>query len=271
MSHIFTVDLTARDIISDGSRKASKKYRGSEPRQRREASTRRALAATPFQEARTHFAETLDRAPRRSSPHTSSPRIALESWVTSPRSTTTVRSPDGKSSGIFAREKYLAASRNFAVASAVASDPPRRLRPFSRTLGGEISSRFVSRGLSRALRVSTRPRDPPRLESRSRPSWTLFADVRVVFPEPSPRAEQYNKAHNIHARPLDELMNHGELDGKARSPRSSIDGGKRLSIDEQRARRSIDLSTKKTTIGKLYATDCNVAHEIEDQGISGLI
>lgn len=124
MSHIFTVDLTARDIISDGSRKASKKYRGSEPRQRREASTRRALAATPFQEARTHFAETPDRAPRRSSPHTSSPRIALESWVTSPRSTTTVRSPDGKSSGIFAREKYLAASRNFAVASAVASDPP---------------------------------------------------------------------------------------------------------------------------------------------------
>ena len=142
---------------------------------------------------------------------------------------------------------------------------------FSRTRGGEISSRFFPRGLSRALRASTRPRDAPRLESRSRPSRTLFADVRVVFPEPSPRAEQYNKAHNIHARPLDDLMNHGELDGKARSPRSSIDGGKRLSIDEQRARRSIDLSTKKTTIGKLYATDCNVAHEIEDQGISGLI
>ena len=58
-------------------------------------------------------------------------------------------------------------------------------------------------------------------------------------------------------------MNHGELDGKARSPRSSIDGGKRLSIDEHRARRSIDLSSKKTTIGKLYATDVNVAHAIE--------
>ena len=126
-------------------------------------------------------------------------------------------------------------------------------------------------GLSRAFRASTRPCDVPRLESRSYPSPTLFADVRVVFPEPSSRAEQYNKAHNIHARPLDDLMNHGELDGKARSPRSSIDGGKRLSIDEHRARRSIDLSSKKTTIGKLYATDVIVAHAIEDEGVSGLI
>jgi hypothetical protein len=134
--HIFSQWTRARDIISDDSRKASKKYRGSAPRQRREASTHRALAATPFQEARTHFAETLYLAPRRSSPHTSSPLIALESWVTSPRSTTTVRPPDGKSSGIFAREKYLAASRNFAVASAVASDPPPPSPTVLRTRSG---------------------------------------------------------------------------------------------------------------------------------------
>ena len=51
-------------------------------------------------------------------------------------------------------------------------------------------------------------------------------------------------------------MNHGELDGKARSPaRPSTAASVLLTRPRQR---SLDLSSKKTTIGKLYATDVNV-------------
>ena len=79
---------------------------------------------------------------------------------------------------------------------------------------------------------------------------------------------KYNTDHNIHVRSPDDLMNHGE----ARSPRSSVDiERRRASIDESRARRSIDLSNQRTNLGKLYAVDNNVAHDIEDRGMSALI
>ncbi len=86
--------------------------------------------------------------------------------------------------------------------------------------------------------------------------------------------EKYNKDHDIHSRPMDELMNHGEINHEhkmSRTPRSSMDNGRRGSIDESHARRSIDLSTKQTLPGKMYAVDVNVTRDMEDKMVSGLI
>ena len=79
------------------------------------------------------------------------------------------------------------------------------------------------------------------------------------------RAETYNKNHDIHARPLDELMNHGEINHEhkmSRTPRSSMDNGRRGSID---------LSQQKSLPGKIYAVDVNVNRDMEDKMVSGLI
>ena len=87
-------------------------------------------------------------------------------------------------------------------------------------------------------------------------------------------AEKYNKDHNIHSRPMDELMNHGEINHEhkmSRTPRSSMDNGRRGSIDESHARRSIDLSQQKSLPGKIYAVDVNVNRDMEDKMVSGLI
>jgi len=87
-------------------------------------------------------------------------------------------------------------------------------------------------------------------------------------------AETYNKNHDIHSRPLDELMNHGEINHEhkmSRTPRSSMDNGRRGSIDESHARRSIDLSQRKSLPGKIYAVDVNVNRDMEDKMVSGLI
>jgi hypothetical protein len=87
-------------------------------------------------------------------------------------------------------------------------------------------------------------------------------------------AEKYNKDHNIHSRPMDELMNHGEINHEhkmSRTPRTSMDNGRRGSIDESHARRSIDLSTQKSLGGKIYAVDVNVNRDMEDKMVSGLI
>ncbi|MDB0053456.1 hypothetical protein N9F40_00310 [bacterium] len=73
---------------------------------------------------------------------------------------------------------------------------------------------------------------------------------------------------------MDELMNHGEInhDQKmSRTPRMSMDNGRRGSIDESHVRRSIDLSTKKSLGGKLIATDINVNRDLEDKIVGGLI
>lgn len=86
--------------------------------------------------------------------------------------------------------------------------------------------------------------------------------------------ETYNKNHDIHSRPLDELMNHGEINHEhkmSRTPRSSMDNGRRGSIDESHARRSIDLSQRKSLPGKIYAVDVNVNRDMEDKMVSGLI
>ena len=86
--------------------------------------------------------------------------------------------------------------------------------------------------------------------------------------------EKYNKDHNIHSRPMDELMNHGEINHEhkmSRTPRSSMDNGRRGSIDESHARRSIDFSRKQTLPGKMYAVDVNVTRDMEDKMVSGLI
>ena len=69
-------------------------------------------------------------------------------------------------------------------------------------------------------------------------------------------------------------MNHGEInhDQKMnRTPRTSMDNGRRGSIDESHVRRSIDLSTKKSLGGKLIATDINVNRDLEDKIVGGLI
>ena len=87
-------------------------------------------------------------------------------------------------------------------------------------------------------------------------------------------AEKYNKDHDIHSRPMDELMNHGEINHEhkmSRTPRTSMDNGRRGSIDESHARRSIDLSTQKSLGGKIYAVDVNVNRDMEDKMVSGLI
>lgn len=87
-------------------------------------------------------------------------------------------------------------------------------------------------------------------------------------------AEKYNKDHDIHSRPIDELMNHGEINHEhkmSRTPRTSMDNGRRGSIDESHARRSIDLSTQKSLGGKLYAVDVNVNRDMENKMVSGLI
>jgi hypothetical protein len=87
------------------------------------------------------------------------------------------------------------------------------------------------------------------------------------------RAEKYDKDHDIHSRAADELMNHGEINHErktSRTPRTSVDTS-RGGVDESRARRSIDLSSRKTLPGKLYATDVHVNRDMEDKMVSGLI
>ena len=147
---------------------------------------------------------------------------------------------------------------------------------------------------------------PPRAFSGARSVRAFRADKEGAFPEPSsldsgPKrkltenallsvatpnsndcnlvydracAETYNKNHDIHSRPLDELMNHGEINHEhkmSRTPRSSMDNGRRGSIDESHARRSIDLSQQKSLPGKIYAVDVNVNRDMEDKMVSGLI
>jgi len=92
--------------------------------------------------------------------------------------------------------------------------------------------------------------------------------------------DKYNRDHDIHARSLDERLNHGEINhdkhmSASRTPRTSVDNGKRGgrgSVDESHAaRRSIDLSTRTSLPGKLLATDINVNRDMADREVGGLI
>ena len=105
-------------------------------------------------------------------------------------------------------------------------------------------------------------------------TFSQFDTIILETPFVLASAEKYNKDHDIHSRPMDELMNHGEINHEhkmSRTPRTSMDNGRRGSIDESHARRSIDLSTQKSLGGKIYAVDVNVNRDMEDKMVSGLI
>ena len=190
------------------------------------------------------------------------------------------------------------ASARDGVSSARASVSPRATRVMC---SNRLVRNFHPPRAARRL-VST----PPRAFSGARSVRAFRADKEGAFPEPSSldsdrnenspktlfffflapnsndcdrvydgaRAETYNKNHDIHSRPLDELMNHGEINHEhkmSRTPRSSMDNGRRGSIDESHARRSIDLSQQKSLPGKIYAVDVNVNRDMEDKMVSGLI
>lgn len=104
-------------------------------------------------------------------------------------------------------------------------------------------------------------------------TFSQFDTIILETPFVLASAEKYNKDHDIHSRPMDELMNHGEINHEhkmSRTPRTSMDN-RRGSIDESHARRSIDLSTQKSLGGKIYAVDVNVNRDMEDKMVSGLI
>ena len=131
MSHIFrTLTLTA---ISDGSRRRRKSIlsslmSGSAPRQRARAS----ISSLTRRDAIPRSAHALRRNPRpRTTPLVSSHflpphRTRLMGNVASQHYDGA--SPDEHFPAFSREKKYLAASRNFAIASAVESNPPRRLR-----------------------------------------------------------------------------------------------------------------------------------------------
>ena len=211
----------------------------------------------------------------------STPRSIFQpkTWVTSPARVTTVRLARGVAPSVdcflhlsFAPKKSFFPNRRRSTAFLA------RASPRVRVPGARHSTRARSPerdGQARSAPLASRGSRRPRLSHVPKKAFSTFASLTRTRSTsslapllPYAPSVKYNTDHNIHVRSPD------DLDEPRRGALAPLVRGHR---EAPRLHRRVPRQAKhrpqqpEDDLGKLYAVDNNVAHDIEDRGMSALI